>query len=296
MKRGLFVLIVILLVLPAAAFGRDVDAVVSCDWLEANLSNPRLVIVDIRKPEEYRAGHIPGAVNLISTALAIEAGGLKNELPPADELSEIIGDSGISANSIVVVVGPDFTAQFAFITRIAWTFVYAGVPNVAILDGGHAVWVKKNKPVATNVVTPKSVAFTAAVMPEYYASRDYVVSQMGKAALLDARSSDIYFGVKKQAFVSRFGHIAKAKNLPAMFAVSADGVLLPTADLDAMAKSLFPNKNAEIIAYCDSGVLATGWWWILHEMLGYKTVRNYDGSSQDAAADTRITYVKYIWE
>ena len=51
------------LVLPEIGFARDISPVVSTDWLDANLANPRLTVLDVRKVEEYREGHIPGAVS-----------------------------------------------------------------------------------------------------------------------------------------------------------------------------------------------------------------------------------------
>jgi len=47
------------------------------------------------------------------------------------------------------------------------------------------------------------------------------------------------------------------------------------------------DKSKEIIVYCDTGRVASAWWWILHEVLGYQNVRNYDGSMQEWAMDPR---------
>ncbi len=42
--------------------------------------------------------------------------------------------------------------------------------------------------------------------------------------------------------------------------------------------------------------MASGWWFILHEMLGYKDVKNYDGSSEEITKDPKIVYARYVWE
>jgi len=70
-----------------------------------NLTNPQVVVVDVRKVEEYKAGHIPGAVNVAYGSWAIKKGDLLNELPPIDDLAEVIGNAGIDKDSIVVIVG-----------------------------------------------------------------------------------------------------------------------------------------------------------------------------------------------
>ena len=61
MKKGFLVLLMVALVAPL--FARDIDAIVSADWLAANLSNSKLVVLDVRKIEDYKVGHIPGAVS-----------------------------------------------------------------------------------------------------------------------------------------------------------------------------------------------------------------------------------------
>jgi len=57
-----------------AVMARDIDPIVSTDWLQKNLKNQELVIVDLRKVEEYKAGHIPGAVNVFYGSWAIKKG------------------------------------------------------------------------------------------------------------------------------------------------------------------------------------------------------------------------------
>jgi len=107
-KRAIWlkaVLALVLLALPLSAMARDISPVVSTDWLQANLSNPKLVIVDVRKVEEYKSGHIPGAVNVFYGSWAIKKGALLNELPPLEDLLDVIGGAGISGTSWVVLVG-----------------------------------------------------------------------------------------------------------------------------------------------------------------------------------------------
>lgn len=40
-----------------------------------------------------------------------------------------------------------------------------------------------------------------------------------------------------------------------------------------------------MIVYCDSGRVSSTWWYMLTQVLGYRSVKNYDGSIQDWAAD-----------
>ena len=90
---------------PVQAAARDIDPIVSTDWLQKNLDNSNLVVVDVRKVEEYKAGHIPGAVNIVYGTWAVKKGDLLNELPAIDDLADAIGSAGIDQNSLVVIVG-----------------------------------------------------------------------------------------------------------------------------------------------------------------------------------------------
>ncbi len=74
------------------------------DWLEKNLSNPKLVILDIRKVEDYREGHIPGAVSASYRTWAYGKAGKREEIPRQDDLFDAVGDAGIKPHSLVVVV------------------------------------------------------------------------------------------------------------------------------------------------------------------------------------------------
>ena len=53
--------IVFLMSLACPSFAADIESVVTTDWLGQNLD--KVVVLDIRKVEEYKAGHIPGAIN-----------------------------------------------------------------------------------------------------------------------------------------------------------------------------------------------------------------------------------------
>lgn len=290
MKKLVLAILVAVLAFPA--FARDVDAIVSADWVEANLANARVVVIDVRKLDDYKAGHIPGAVNVLGLYVAKD--GLSNEVPMMDDLSDIVAEAGIDANSIVVVVESD-GARFAWATRVAWTLVYAGIPNVTILDGGYAAWTKAAKTVSTEFASRDETEFVAKPVPGYFADKAYVLANLKKAQIIDSRAYDTYFGVSKQGFVDQYGHLPLATALPAAW-ITVDGLVRPKADLEAMVKALKLDPKKDTIVHCDSGVLCTAWWWILSQQLGWTKVRSYDGSAQEISKEPTVTFVKYTWK
>jgi thiosulfate/3-mercaptopyruvate sulfurtransferase len=311
---------------------RAVEPIVSTDWLEKNLNEKGLVILDIRSPDDFIAGHIPGAINEpfatgftpstgpTSKWIVGSADGLWLELPPANDLFKAIGDLGISNASRVVIVTAPNPGEPPFYglangTRVAFTLLGAGLKNVAILDGGYPKWagegkVKKTEPkgVPATGGTPYKGKFNKSVL----ADREYVKSQIKKVGILDARDADVYFGVTIEPFASKPGHIPSAKSLPAPWIwdlktakagekTSTYYTYKGTKTLSSMASGVLRHspgnkgqKNQEIVVYCGVGGYASSWWFVLTQVLGYQNVKLYDGAAQDWVK--HYDMVPYQWE
>jgi thiosulfate/3-mercaptopyruvate sulfurtransferase len=275
------------LFLPLSALAKGIDPIVSTDWLQKNLKNAKVVIVDVRKVEDYKAGHIPGAVNVFYGSWAIKKGDLLNELPPIEDLAEVIGGAGIDKNSLVVVVGKTEKVPDQFdMTRVVWTLKYVGVPNVAILNGGQNQWAKENKPLSQDMVKAKEKPFKAAITKNLYVDKAFVLDKLGKTTIIDTRGPTFYEGKEKLAFVPKLGRIKGAVNLPVGMLYTPEGLYKDKMALAALAEKVAGNDlNKELILYCDTGKTATSWAFIMTEMLGYKDVKVYDGSFMEWAAD-----------
>jgi len=286
------VALAVLFFLPLAAAtpsqaARSIEPVVSTDWLEKNLDNKNLVIVDLRKLEEYKEGHIPGAVNVFYGSWAVKKGVLLNELPEADDLEDVIGEAGIDENSLVVLVDkvekvPD---QFGM-TRVAWTLKYAGVANVAVLSGGFSQWEKEKKALSKDVVSPKEKDFEANWNKNLFVDKATVMAKLGKATIVDNRAPAFYEGKEKLEFVPKTGRIKGAVNLPVGQLFTPEGLYKDKDTLAGLAqKATGGDKDKEYIMYCDTGKTCTSWAFIMTELLGYKDVKIYDGSSMEWLAD-----------
>jgi thiosulfate/3-mercaptopyruvate sulfurtransferase len=278
-------------------FALDYSPIVSTDWLEKNLGNPKIVVIDIRKAEDYKKDHIPGSVNIFYNSWAIEKAGKKNEIPEADDLQDLITYAGINEDSYVVVVGSSSNlTELVNTTRVAWTLNYAGVEKVAVLDGGFEKWQKDGKVVTTEVKKSSPGNFKIKINEQIYADKEAVKKAIGKEVLLDTRLPEFFFGVSKLDFVVRAGHIASAKNLPTAWIYTKENTFKSKEDLELIAKGVIGEElDKSIIFYCDTGRLASGWWFVLSKVLGYKSVKLYDGSSEEWAKDTTLPMIKYSW-
>ena len=279
------------------------DSLVSTDWLHANSNLENLVIIDIRSPAAYGSGHIPGSVNEpFVTAFTPRTGptsnwiigsddGLWLELPKANDLFRTIGNLGIRGDSWVVIVtapNPKEPPYFGLAngTRVADTLIYAGVKNVAILDGGYPKWVAEKRPTTKQVPARNSVKYQGKINKAMFVSIDYVKKKKGKAVIIDARGSNVYSGKIVEPFAKKPGHIPTAKSLPAPWIWNHDPggayTYKDSKTLGTMAAGVVGGPGGqEIIIYCGVGGYASSWWYVLTQVLGYQNVRIYDGSAQE---------------
>jgi thiosulfate/3-mercaptopyruvate sulfurtransferase len=278
-------------------WGRMIDPIVSTDWLAANSDLEGLVILDIRSKDEYDTRHIPNSINVpfadpfSSEWVVSDPNGLWLQLPEKAALFNTIGSRGIRKNSLVVIVTTtgDPPYPLANATRVADTLIYAGVKNVAILDGGYPKWVAEGKPTATEVPAVEQVPYYSKVNDEMFVSIEFVRKHIGRAVIIDARDANIYFGEAIEIFADKPGHIPTARSLPTPWMWNAkegsyaeDGTYKNREILGAMTSGIIGRHKAnEIIVYCGVGGYASSWWFVLTQVLGYENVKIYDGSAQE---------------
>ncbi len=278
-----FLFALLFVTLPSMVQARDILPIVSVDWLEKNLSNPRLVVLDIRKVEEYREGHIPGAVSSYYRTWAHGKQGKREEVPDREELFESIGDAGIRPDSLIVVV---CSSAYCFYdveaARVACTLEYAGLKNVGILNGGNEEWARQKKPLSRDFVRPKQTVYEGTLNRNLLADKQYVKDNLGKAVFVDVRESFLFRGEKKQDFVEKFGHIPGSVNLPITEAFTKTGMFKPIDELNTLAlKTVGTDKSRPIVTYCDSGKCCPTWAYIFRNVLGYQNVKIYDGGLEE---------------
>jgi thiosulfate/3-mercaptopyruvate sulfurtransferase len=276
---------------------RGVSAFVSTDWLQQNLHDRTIVVIDIRPVDQYKGGHVPGAVSSPFGLWTVERNGVLLELPDEDDLMDLIGSLGIGKDTIVIVVNTcDGSYSRADATRVALTLTMAGLRNAAVLEGGYAKWVEELKPVSTEGASPGKETYKGRIDGSLLATKQYVTSRIGKAIIVDHRDAGVYFGTEIEPHASRPGHIRTAVNLPTPWFYTKEGTLLPEEKLEAMAAGVVGrDKSKEIICYCGLGGYGSTGWFILTQMLGYRNVKFYDGAAQEWTMDPDAPMTVYEW-
>jgi thiosulfate/3-mercaptopyruvate sulfurtransferase len=277
---------------------RTIPPLVTTKWLAENIDQPGLVVVDIRNREEYSTGHIPGAVNVPFSSWAKSSGRLLMELPADRELFATIGGAGIESGSRVVVVNKtDTPFTLADAARVAYTIIYGGVENVAVLNGGYNKWLKGKRPVSRATVKPGKVAYRGEVNREMFVNKEYVEKKLGKSVIIDSRSPDVFFGITQDLFTDKPGHIPTATCLPAPWLWTDRGTYRPIREIGAMVAGVVGrDKSREIIVYCGVGGFSGALCFVMREMLGYTNAKVYEGAAQEWTADPRAPMTRYRWD
>ena len=277
---------------PFSASAGSIPAIVSVEWLAQNITNSKLVIVDIRSDEAFNKGHIPGAVPVPFPCWVQQDENLILELPDGKALQDILGTLGINEESVVIVVNKtDTDWNRADATRVAWTCIVSGVKHVSVLDGGYNRWLKLNQPITAAMISPGAIPYHGILNRSTVIRMPEVRDRIGKAVIIDARLPEDYFGITQER-----GHIQSAINLPAPWAFNSDGTFRDKEDLKAMAAGLVgKDTQKEIIVYCEVGGFASTWWFILSEVLGYPNVKLYDGSFQEWSTHPDAPVTKFRW-
>jgi thiosulfate/3-mercaptopyruvate sulfurtransferase len=261
---------------------KNPDALVEADWLEEHLSDDTVRIIEVDEDTSaYEKGHIAGAVGWNwTTDLHAKVG---RDYVTRAELSDLLSRAGVADDTTVVLYGGNnnWFAAYAY-----WILKLRGFDNVKLLNGGRKKWELESRELTQDVVRyqPTGITLTAPEREDIRALRDQVLSKLADAKFVDVRSPEEFRGEKlapdhlpqEQAQVP--GHIPGAANVPRAKASNEDGTFKTADELRALYDAEGVTDYREVIAYCRIGERSSHTWFALTELLGYKNVKNYDGS------------------
>jgi thiosulfate/3-mercaptopyruvate sulfurtransferase len=267
-----------------AATDRRSQSLVSVDWARERLDDPqvRFLEVDV-DTSAYETGHLPGAVGINWTTQLNDP--IVRELASREQLETLLRDAGVNDDTLIVLYGDNdnWFAAWAY-----WQLKYNGLDNARLLNGGRKKVEAAGLPLTTDAPSNErgNVSLSGTKREDLRAYRDQVLAAIGKPglALIDVRSPAEFSGDLAapehlpQERAQRKGHIPGAANVPWAKAVAEDGTFKSDDELTTLygEKGIGPDK--EVIAYCRIGERSSHTWFVLSELLGYPSVRNYDGS------------------
>ncbi|MDM8519483.1 sulfurtransferase [Anaerolineales bacterium HSG6] len=259
------------------------DVLISTQWVQDNLDSANIRILESNENILlYDTGHIEGALK-IDWMNELNDPIIRDYLD-AKQFAQLMSKKGISNDTTVVLYGDknNWWATYTF-----WVFQLFGHTNTKIMDGGRSKWIEEGRPLTKDKPTVSPTAYSASTRndSEIRAYRKDVLAHIEKnGTLADVRSPAEYSGELlhmadyPQEGSLRGGHIKGARNIPWVKAANADGTFKSYEMLKVLYETEGVTPDKEIVTYCRIGERSSHSWFVLTYLLGYKNVRNYDGS------------------
>jgi thiosulfate/3-mercaptopyruvate sulfurtransferase len=290
MKPSSFVLACLLSVLSiasaTAAGDPRSDMVVDAKWLVAHVKDPDIVLLHVGDPDEYAAGHLPGArlVTLDDVSVSEHSKtGLMLEMPADEDLRARLQKLGISDDSrIVVYYGKDWVSPS---TRVVFTLQYAGLcDQTKLLDGGMGAWVRAGGALSKDAPTARPGKLSPLHVQPIVVDRQYVRAHLAApgTAIVDGRATVYYDGVEvggAHGQRDHVGHIKGAHSIPFTEITDEHLMLKSQAELRVLFDRAGVAPGDTVIGYCHIGQQATAMLFAAR-LLGHPVLL-YDGSFQD---------------
>ena len=261
------------------------EVLVSTDWVAAHANDKNVRIIESNEdPLLYPSGHIPGSVQ-VDWALDLNDQ-VRRDYLDRKAFEKLMSSIGVTPKTTVVFYGDknNWWACYAF-----WVFQLFGHTNAKVMDGGRLKWEQEKREMTRDLPTYPGARYKAQERDDttIRAFKPQVLRHQAKGLpLIDVRSPAEYSGERThmpeypQEGVLRGGHIPGAKSVPwARAANPEDGTFKSAGDLQAIYEQEQGLKKTDnVVAYCRIGERSSHTWFVLTYLLGYKKVRNYDGS------------------
>lgn len=288
---------------PAAKTYADPTLVSDTAALKGALGQAGTVILDVRSPASYAAGHIPGALNALWQAFATVGTGGPGDanwgvLKPAAQVGDALAALGINASTRVIVYA-DAPNGWGEDGRVVWMLRMAGVSNSSMLNGGVTAWTNAGFGLSTATPAAAPVTFHLEALDSgYTVDRPWILANQSKpdVKIIDVRGPEEYYGAVKYG-EARGGHLPGAILLPFNTALFTNdpanpGVFKSQEGLEAVFQAAGLKTSDTIVCYCTKGI-RSGLMTLALRMAGFSGAVNYDASFYDWAGDGAVSVTNY---
>ena len=247
-------------------------------------TSPRPLLLDLRAPEAYTAGHIPGAIHLDLWGVSL----IDTEPAPLNAfmwmIEHVLAVHGVGAATPVIVYDEQSGVRAA---RAFWFLEYFGHPSVRLLDGGFHAWIAEALPVSRDAAPPPKSEWTGTRDDRILATWKDVRAAIGRGdrVIVDTRSDAEYHGTLVRA--TRGGAVPGAVHIEWTRNLTPSGEFKPANELKKMYQDAGVTPDREVITYCQGGYRAAQSYVALR-LLGYPRVRMYIGSWKEWADRTEL--------
>ncbi|NNM18671.1 MAG: sulfurtransferase [Croceitalea sp.] len=240
------------------------------------------LLIDFRTAEAYEKGHIEGALNFWRPHIEDTSYAYKGMMAPKKQIEALFSKLGIQNNDHLVVYDHKGSSDAA---RLWWLLQSYGFERVSILNGGYQAWLDAGGKLSIEPIARSTSTFT---LPEQeglhlWIDHESLVGRLPNLdgiVLVDARTADEYSGKRKKEGAAKAGRIPGSVHMDWANAIDLEGShkFKPLPQLQAIYGGLGASKEDTLIVYCHTGVRSAHTTFVLHALLGYGQVKNYDGS------------------
>ena len=240
----------------------ELPIVCDIDILRTLIRKKAARVVDVRKEEEYKQGHIPTAVSMPLAQV------LSKDSP--EGIVDILESIGISDKLPVIVYDDTFGALAA---RVAWTFQYVGHTNTSLLEVTFSRWKDSGLEIENQINTYPKTTHYLNINQKIHADVSYVENTRGNTnmILVDSR--------ERLNFLTE--HIPGAKNIPYTMLGSNGNILRKPDEIKRFIENRGLSSESEFITYCGSVGTLSGLAYYALKLAGIKNVKLYAKSFRE---------------
>jgi len=263
----------------------DFEKVEATYLIEANelkgiAQQPNIKIIDFRKKEIYENEHIVGALNIWRTNIEDTTYPYSGIMASKTQIESLFGQLGITTDDTIIVYDDNGLCEAS---RLWWILQNYDFKNIKLLHGGISEWKSNNGQVTTQIPKVNTAVFKLTKHPkmQYYVSKEQVSDALNSnVVILNTRTSEEFSGKRQKKGATKAGRIPNSIHIDWAETINYNGNkhLKSLKELEIIYSELNIKKNDSIIVYCHSGVRSAHTTFVLTQLLGYKHVKNYDGS------------------
>ncbi len=260
----------------------SVAHIIEARELQEVLNEPNIKVVHFGREKEYNQGHIEGSVQIWRSDIEDASYPYKGMMCSKSQLEELFGAKGIENSDTVIVYDNVASCDAA---RLWWVLKNYGFDNVKILNGGLSAWTEAGGILTKEqtIVEPAEFKLPEESPMSLYVNKEQMLAFVGgdnPPVIFDTRTQNEFTGVQQKSGAKSAGRIPGSLLMDWADCVnySGDKKFKGVEALEKIYSAVIPDKEQAVVAYCHSGVRSAHTTFVLTELLGYKNVKNYDGS------------------
>jgi len=241
------------------------------------------ILIDARKPGEFKKGHIPGAMPLSTYEMLVTDSSMESMRKFAQSVADRFSSVGVRMDRPVVVYDEQTGMRAA---RELWMLEFIGHRRARMLHGGLMQWMAEGNRVAadTDIATVRPTQIKVSIASGCHVPFDEVARRAGSwnFTVIDVRNDLEWAGKDATPCCKRHGHIPQAIHIEWTRFLESGRFKAPEKIVQLIEENGI-NPRQEMAAYCHRGARSANTYFALRHA-GLVGARNFIGSWHEWSA------------